>query len=450
MKTDVRIVEVEPRFEEQVLRTPLVFGTGMVRTATLFTVRARVENGLGRVADGFGSILLGYTWAYPSDTLAPAQRDAAMREVATTLCAKAATMTVRAHPIELFLELEPELVVVAAQVSQRRSLPRKVPALATLVCASALDAAVHDAFGRVNGICSYAGCGREFMARDLGAYLGPAFAARYPTDYLRADYTPELAVFHLVGGVDKLTRAELEPGDPHDGLPNCLADWIERDGVFCFKVKLRGCDLEWDIERLKQVVAVIESHRVEDFYLSADTNEMCESPRYCIEMLRRFQAECPRGFEQLLYLEQPTERDLAAHSFDMRELAAIKPVLVDEGVAGRHDFELAQRLGWSGIALKTCKGHSASLLHIAEAAEARMIYTVQDLTNPGLAFVHSAGLAARSFPLQGVEYNARQYLPWAEQKVQRIHDTLFRVRGGRVRTDRLGAIGLGYASAALG
>jgi hypothetical protein len=78
-----------------------------------------------------------------------------------------------------------------------------------------------------------------------------------------------------------------------------------------------------------------------------------------------------------------------------------------------------------------------------------MLYTVQDLTNPGLALVHSAGLAARSFPVRGVEYNARQYIPWAAQKVQRAHETLFRVRGGRIRTESLRSIGLGYSHAAI-
>jgi L-alanine-DL-glutamate epimerase-like enolase superfamily enzyme len=449
VNTDVRIVEVEPRFERETFRTPLVFGDSMVRTHTSLTVRVRVENGLGRTADGWGNILLAYAWAFPSDKLSPEQRDTAMRDVAAAFCAKAGVFPSRAHPIELFLELKSELPAVAEEVSRRRSLPQKIPTLASLVCASPVDAAIHDAFGRVNGMCSYDGCGREFMQHDLSAFLGPAFDGRYPADYLRREYAPELPVFHLVGGVDKLTHAELAPGDPKDGLPNCLADWIERDGVFCLKIKLRGNDLEWDIERMRQALEVLRSQGVTDFFLTADTNEMCESPRYCVDMLRRLKSECPACFERLLYLEQPTERDLSAHEFDMRELAAIKPVIVDEGVTDAADIDLAQRLGWSGVALKTCKGHSASLLYIAKAAEARMPYAVQDLTNPGLSFVHSAGLAARCYPIRGVEYNARQYIPWAAQGVQRAHSTLFRVQKGRIQTETLSPFGLGYANAAV-
>jgi len=449
VKTDVRIVEIEPRVEQEAFRTPLVSGAGIVRTHTRLTVRARVENGLGHTADGYGCTLLGYMWAYPSDTLAPEERDAAMRDVATAFCRKAAACRVQAHPIELFLELKPELPVIAAEVSRRHSAPCHMPTLATLVCSSAVDAAVHDAFGRVNDICAYDGCGREFMARDLGAYLGPSFDGCYPADYLRREYVPELPVFHLVGAADKLTHADLGAEDPRDGLPNCLQDWIERDGVFCFKVELRGRDLDWDLERLQQVAATA-SRGASDYSLSADANEMCEGPGYCVELLQRLQVDCPDAFARLLYLEQPTERDLTARHFDMHELAAIKPVIVDESVTGPEELELAHRLGWSGVTLKTCKGHSACLLYIAQAAQARMLYTVQDLANPGLALVHSAGLAARSFPLRGVEYSARQLVPWAAPAVQRAHQALFRVRGGRIQTESLSPVGLGYADAALG
>lgn len=449
MNTDVRIVEVEPRFEQEAFRTPLVFGGSVVRTHTSLTVRVRVENGLGRTADGWGNILLAYAWAFPSDDLSPEQRDEAMRDVAAAFCAKASIFPERAHPIELFTELKSELPTIANDVSRRRSLPQQIPMLATLVCASPVDAAIHDAFGRVNRVCSYDGCGREFMQHDLSAFLGPGFDGRYPADYLRREYAPELPIFHLVGGVDKISRAELTAGDPKDGLPNCLADWIDRDGVFCLKIKLRGNDLEWDVGRFRQVVEALRSRGVTDFFLTADTNEMCESPQYCVDMLRRLKSECPMCFERLLYLEQPTERDLAAHEFDMHELAAIKPVFVDEGVTDVADLDLARRLGWSGIALKTCKGHSASLLYIAKAAEARMPYAVQDLTNPGLSFVHSAGLAARSYPVRGVEHNARQYIPWAAQAAQRAHDTLFRVRDGRIKTETLSPFGLGYSDKAL-
>jgi len=128
----------------------------------------------------------------------------------------------------------------------------------------------------------------------------------------------------------------------------------------------------------------------------------------------------------------------------MSEVARIKPVVVDEGVTDLDDLDLAFKLGWSGIGLKTCKGHSSSLLYVAKARDAGKVVTVQDLTNPGRALVHSAGFAARIDTLMGVEYNSRQYLPHAAPDVRRRHQGLFEVRDGQVSTTTLTSLGLGY------
>jgi L-alanine-DL-glutamate epimerase-like enolase superfamily enzyme len=265
----------------------------------------------------------------------------------------------------------------------------------------------------------------------------------------------------LVGGVDKLREAEVDASDPQDGLPVSLESWIKRDGLFCFKVKLRGTDIDWDVARTAAVADVVAENLIrqrtphrsnageKSFFLSIDSNELCESPAAVLEYLAKLSELSPLAFEHLLYIEQPTERDLSAHRFDMRKLAALKPVLADEGVVDIETLDLAEELGWSGIALKTCKGHSSVLLSIAKASAAGLLYSVQDLTNPSLAFVHSAGLAARTYPLKGVEYNARQYLPHAGPEVQKFHSTLFQVREGYIRTNTISEVGFGYHPDAL-
>ena len=37
------------------------------------------------------------------------------------------------------------------------------------------------------------------------------------------------------------------------GFPVTLDEWIERDGLTFLKIKLRGDDAEWDLERIVQV-----------------------------------------------------------------------------------------------------------------------------------------------------------------------------------------------------
>ena len=51
-----------------------------------------------------------------------------------------------------------------------------IPVLATLVCASPFDAALHDAFGKVHGLNCYSTYGPDFLPHDLGHYLGAEFA----------------------------------------------------------------------------------------------------------------------------------------------------------------------------------------------------------------------------------------------------------------------------------
>ena len=155
------------------------------------------------------------------------------------------------------------------------------------------------------------------------------------------------------------------------------------------------------------------------------------------------------AFERLLYLEQPTERDLSSHMFSMKEVAAIKPVLADEGVTDLSSFDLALELGWSGVAVKACKWHSSSLIYIAKMEHYGISYSIQDLTCTGLGLVHSASLAARSRPLKGFEYNARQYVPFAFKEVQNRHRSLFNVKDGIVKTDSLSPVGLSFSGERL-
>jgi L-alanine-DL-glutamate epimerase-like enolase superfamily enzyme len=445
LRTDIRVLELQPSFTRETLRTPLKFGAGEVTDITMLTVRAKVESRAGQVGEGWGQILLSVQWAFPSTQVAYGLRDQAMQELARRVCVALAAAPGYSHPLDLYLEFKPELLRLAQAVSADLRLAENLPALAALVCASPVDAALHDAFARTHGVSAYATCGPEFMAHDLSVYLGREFCGRYPADYLRKRYAERVPVFHLVGGVDKLRESEVTAADPQDGLPVSLERWIGRDGLFCFKIKLRGTDVAWDVARTAAVMEVVAGCRGNrDFFLSIDANELCASPAVVLEYLAKLQEVSPLAYDRLLYIEQPTERDLAAHRFDMRALAALKPVLADEGVIDLETLDLAVELGWSGIALKTCKGHSSVLLNIARASAAGLLYSVQDLTNPALAFVQSAGLAARSYPLKGVEYNARQYLPHAGAEVQQLHRSLFEVRDGVIRTGTIGGIGFGY------
>jgi L-alanine-DL-glutamate epimerase-like enolase superfamily enzyme len=445
LNSDIRVLEVEPFFPVERAREPLKFGASVMDEVTFCHVRVRVENRRGQIADGWGAIFLSDYWAFPTPRIEHSLRDQAMRRVTQEVCKRFGAYREFGHPIDIFWELEPELGRINSAVCSEMNLLEPMPFLGALVCASPVDAAIHDAFGIANGISSYAGYGPDFVSHDLSAYLGPAFRGRYLSEFIRSEFARTVPIFHLVGGLDKLRAAEASASAPRDGRPNSLEEWIARDGVYCLKVKLRGTDLDWDLFRLISVYHIAREIRGQsELHLSADTNEQCESPAYVVELLRRLREQEPSAYDVLLYLEQPTERDLRAHRFDMRELAALKPVIVDESLTGLADMELALELGWSGVALKTCKCHSMELLIAAQCHARGIPYTIQDLTNPGLALLHSVGLGARLHPLMGVEANSRQYYPDTSAPERAVHPDIVEVKNGRVSTATLRGPGLGY------
>jgi len=455
LDSDIRPIKLEPHFRTDRFRLPLKFGNVIVTDSTSLTVKATVENKRGEVAEGWGSMPLMGQWAFPDPSFSHEKKLEAMKQIGERTCRMLGKLSrsTFAHPIEIMLGSKEGIFKLAKDVSKDVGLGVSMPALGVLVSTSPVDAALHDAFGRVNGICSYRGYGREYMEHDLGFYLGAEFRGKYVSDYLRPEYSDELPVFHLVGALDKLTRDEIDASDPNDGLPLSLDEWIERDGVFCLKVKLSGTDLDWDVQRTKAVAEVafetLKQRGKEKFYLSVDSNEMNRNPDTTLEYLRKLKRSAPLAFDNLLYLEQPIERHLVRGRFPMGRVAEVKPVLADESVTDLESLDLALSLGWSGAAVKACKWHSTSLLYIAKMEHHRIPYSIQDLTCSGLALIHSASLAARSNPMKGFEYNARQYLPFAYKEIQDRHRSLFTVKDGKVKTDSLRPIGLGFSAKGL-
>jgi len=444
--TDIRIREVEPWFRLIKARTPLKFGGVVMESVLYAAIRVVVENRQGKVAEGWSAMPLADAWGWPSRVVPHGVREALMKRLCERYCKAVAQYSGFAHPVDIFLEIEPELSRLSDELGQEAQVAEPMPRLNALICSSPVDGALHDAFGNVNGFDTYLGYGPDTMP-DLGRYLGDTFRGKYPAHYLRPAYLPELPIFHLVGGLDKLTPQEVTEEDPKDGLPNCLMDWVRQDGLICLKVKWRGNDLPWDLERALAVYRIAqEAHgpNAPSLYLTGDTNEQCDTPQYMIELLEHLREASQEIFDALLYIEQPTHRDLEKYPCDFSELARLKPVIVDESLTDLEAMDRAMSLGATGIALKTCKGQSQDLLMIAKAAEAGIPYAVQDLSLPGLSLLQSVGLAARIYPIMGVEANGRQFFPEGSRIEMAIHAGLLTVQKGKAGTASLQGTGLGY------
>ena len=142
MNSDIRILELEPTFKDEEFRTPLKFGTGVIRAITSLTVRAQVETLAGKVGEGWGNILLSDIWGYPSDVMSHEERDQAMRRVAINFCELLLESAHFGHPVDLYMEVKPELARLASEVGEDLKVETPMPLLGALVCASPADAAI--------------------------------------------------------------------------------------------------------------------------------------------------------------------------------------------------------------------------------------------------------------------------------------------------------------------
>jgi len=105
---------------------------------------------------------------------------------------------------------------------------------------------------------------------------------------------------------------------------------------------------------------------------------------------------------------------------------------------------LGRELGWSGVALKTCKTQTGALLSLAWAKAHGMALMVQDLTNPMLAQIPHVLLAAHAGTIMGVETNAMQFYPDASKPEEQVHPGLYRRREGCVDLASIRGPGFGY------
>jgi L-alanine-DL-glutamate epimerase-like enolase superfamily enzyme len=446
---DARVVAAALYFLPIETRVPLKFGPETLTHVTCARVRLTVVDGAGNRAEGWGETPLSVQWAWPGSATIEDRLEAMRRccgEIAGAWCSGEQGS---GHPIELgrrFLDDHLTGMVDAFNASSRAG-KEPMPWLAALICASAFDIALHDAYAVLNGIPAYGAYGPEFMAYDLARYLEPesgvaTFEGRYPADFLVGNPPKSLPAWHLVGGKDPIDPGELTGDEPDDGYPVLLRDWIVRDGLTCLKIKLRGDDPDWDFDRVARVGRVAEESGVD--WLSTDFNCTVQDPSYVDGILDRLMRDEPRTFGKILYVEQPFPYDLEEHRVDVRSVSARKPLFMDESAHDWRLVRLGRSLGWTGVALKTCKTQTGALLSLCWAKAHGMTLMVQDLTNPMLAQIPHVQLAAHAGTIMGVETNAMQFYPEASRAEAEVHPGLYARRGGRVDWSSVSGPGFGY------
>lgn len=448
--TDISRFDLVLATEHYDYRTPMKFGGRVVNDVTILNAHcdAELKSGLRTTAEvrGLGSMTMGVAWAWPHATLDNTAKVDILVELAQGVADALCKEQPSGHPLQIAHRIAELRNSIALRLAAEWSLHSPIPALALLLATSPLEAALFDAQGKAAGVSSYRLLGKEHISDDLSLHLGPSYRGRYLSEFVSASPVNALPLYHLVGALDPLGPEEVE-GEIGDGLPETLGQWIVRDGLTHLKIKLAGDDFDWDRQRILRIhdVAVQHAVRPQRWRYSLDFNERCESADYVVQLLDAVERERPEAFRSIQYVEQPTHRDLASHPHNrMHAVAKRVPVVIDESLVDLESLRLAVELGYSGIALKACKGHSEALLMAAVARHEGLYLCVQDLTCIGASLLHSVSLASHIPGVAAVESNGRQYCPRGNQAWKTLFPGMFEVRDGQVPSVMLSGAGLGY------
>jgi L-alanine-DL-glutamate epimerase-like enolase superfamily enzyme len=441
--TDISVQQSELYLITAHNRVPLKFGAQVVHRAVMARARVRVEDRQGRTADGWGETPMSVAWVWPS-TLSWDEREERMIAFTTRLAEEFTRFAEKGHPMELTHRFqEQRLHTLLDEENAGRAPESHMPHLAALVCLSVLDLAIFDAFGHLTGRPVFETLGEDLLTSDLGDFLEPRerFAGLRPPHFLRPRQN-QLPVWHLIGGLDPIEPSDLTGSEPNDGYPVLLRDWIRADGLKCLKIKLRGTDAAWDYDRIVQIGRISIEEGVT--WLTADFNCTVTDPAYVTDILDRLLAAEPRIYGMLLYIEQPFPYDLERNRIDAHSVTARKPLFLDESAHDWHFVRLGRELGWSGVALKTCKTLTGAILSLCWARAHGMTLMVQDLSNPMFAQVSHCLLAAHAGTIMGIESNGMQFYPEASAPEREIHPGVYRRRNGVLDLSTLTGPGFGY------
>ncbi len=445
---DISVVDCELYFCPIETRTPLKFGIETTTHVVSARTKMSVKTTNGAIKEGWGETPLSVAWVWPG-TLSYSYRLEQLQHFCTLLRDEWKTCSYTGHSVEIgHLFTQHILKKVHNSYNSKVSESHQMPYLAALVCNSLFDIALFDAYGNAHNISVWDVLNKQYMNHDLSWYYGDEydslFKHRYPQEFLvqQESIPTSLVAWHLVGAKDILTKEGYEGEIVEDGYPFFLTDWIKRDGLTALKVKLSGTNSDWDYKRLVDVGTIAIDSGV--LWLTADFNCTVLDPLYVCNILDTLLIEHPRMYGMLLYVEQPFPYEIMENPIDVHSVSARKPLFMDESAHDWQHVAFGRNLGWTGVALKTCKTFSGALLSLCFAKAHGMTLMVQDLTNPMLAQIPHVALAAHSGTIMGVETNAMQFYPEVSSNEMKIHPGLYRRNNGRVDLSTLSNVGFGY------
>ena len=441
MSIPFRILDIQ-LFERGVkMRMPFRFGVVTLTACPQAFVRVRIVTDGGVEAEGASAELLAPKWF--DKNLALSNDDNFNQLRSSLRLARAAYL---AHG-----ESRPAFAHFAANYQSQidEAAAQQLNPLIACFGPALIDRALLDALCCAQGISFYEAVQRNLPGIDatLTPDLDAFNFARFLGSLAPAN---RIALRHTVGLVDAITAVDVQER-VGDGLPETLEEVVAVTGCRYFKLKVAG-NAEQDLARLTRIAEVID--RVPDYVVTLDGNEQFTDAGAAAHFWKQVQATpaLQRLAAATLYIEQPLPRATALQS-DVRALAAMRPVLIDESDGMLDAFPQALGCGYTGVSSKDCKGIYRSLLNAARCSQlnlqatsegrlANYFMSAEDLTTQaGLAVQQDLALV-NLIGLTHVERNGHHYVDGfsgqggstAEaQDFLHAHPGLYEASGDKVR-----------------
>ncbi len=428
-------------------RMPFVFGKALRtdrrtteakrRPPGLLLVHATVTNDGKQSAIGMSGDRPSFGWLDKRDTIDDTGKLDRLLDLITAAREVYLEEGAFANPFELWRRCYRRIQGLGAEADHE--------ALSASFASALFERAVIDAVCRIEGASLFEALHRGLLGVDPGAIFPQLEDLNLP-DILSARPRQQIFIRHTVGGADPITAADLTAADRvNDGEPETLEEYVARDGLRYFKVKVFG-DPVADLERLRRIWQVVM--HANDPVITLDGNESYDDLATFERFVDSIEGAEPGLSDHLLFIEQPLPRALTldpATTSAIHEISRRKALVIDEADGDLGAFPGAFAIGYSGVSHKNCKGFFKSLLNLAwcrhfEATTERAAFmTGEDLSNLPRVPLHQDFAALALLGIEHCERNGHHYnfglshLTAGEKALVREHHPgLYIERGGEL------------------
>lgn len=429
------------------------------RPRAIVLVRVQVSDGQGRRSWGVSADRPSFGWLDKRRTHTPDEMLSRLFELVRESRKIYLANPKFKSPFEMWARCWPQIERVAKQSDHE--------SLSASYASALLERAIIDATCRLHEIPLFKAV-TENLIGFAPEQLHPVTRGFPWQKYLPSRPRTQFHIRHTIGLSDPLDNVDLPKKQRvNDGEPETLAEYIRRDGLRYFKVKIAG-NVEQDLERLKKVWNQLVT--VNQPVVTLDGNESYRNIEEFASLVERLELEQLGLYQHIAFIEQPLPRGLTLDTSTRETIEKIrkrKPLVIDEADGQTDSFSRAFEIGYSGVSHKNCKGFFKSLANFSLCAfqnskDQFAFQTGEDLSNMPIVALHQDFVALGILGIPHCERNGHHYgfglshLSRREQGfAQRQYPDLYtsrgknaflKIRNGQVACRSLQVPGFGVAS----